>query len=258
MEAEVRSLLPWPLWCWIGVGIDGRRCWVVVVWHYIGFWRICWGGVLWHAVWLAVGDGVGGRGSGRRGVKEVKVERSRGSNRSGRCSRRWDPLQDNMWVKLRLGAVEPGHGGLQQTLLTPERQKHNKPSVITNKRTHMKCIHVRLRLHFKIRLKYSSKQTTGLLKHVRNYRNATTIKLPKFNLTQQMVVTQFVSECFHTVIALKCRSKQPHQDPQEEVVLVWFQMIMIHFPFFFFFYMYNTIQACSIYLYQSHVSKIKV
>lgn len=176
MEAEVRSLLPWPLWCWIGVGIDGRRCWVVVVWHYIGFWRICWGGVLWHAVWLAVGDGVGGRGSGRRGVREVKVERSRGSSRSGRCSRRWDPLQDNMWVKLRLGAVEPGHGGLQQTLLTPERQKHNKPSVITNMRTHMKCIHVRLRLHFKIRLKYRSKQTTGLLKHVRNYRNATTIK----------------------------------------------------------------------------------
>lgn len=92
---------------------------MAVVWHYIGFWRICWGGVLWHAVWLAVGDGVGGRGSGRRGVRKVKVERSRGSSGSGRCSRRWDPLQDNMWVKLRLGAVEPGHGGLQQTLLTP-------------------------------------------------------------------------------------------------------------------------------------------
>lgn len=126
-EGGAQSLLPWPLWCRVGVGIDRRRCWVAVVWHsYIGFRGIRWSGVRWHVVRLAVGDGVGRWGDGRRGVRKVKVERSR---RSGGRSRRRDPLQDDMWVQLRVWAVEPGHGGLQQALLTPGRERPKKNSM---------------------------------------------------------------------------------------------------------------------------------
>ncbi|KAF3859405.1 hypothetical protein F7725_021804, partial [Dissostichus mawsoni] len=102
------ELLPWPLWCRVGVGIDGRRCWVRV-----GVGRVGWDRVLRHEVWLHVGGGVGGGGGGGW---EVEVERGGGS---GGCCGSWDSLQDDMGVELRLGAVESGKRRLQQTLLTP-------------------------------------------------------------------------------------------------------------------------------------------
>lgn len=42
--------------------------------------------------------------------------RGRGGRRRGWG---WDPLQDHVRIELGLGAVEAGHGRLQQTLLTP-------------------------------------------------------------------------------------------------------------------------------------------
>lgn len=93
----------------MGVGGHGR----------VGVGRVRRGGILRHDVRQAVGGGVGGRGGGGGGGGEVEVERGGGSGRGGGRCRSRDPLQDDVGVKLRLGAVEPGHGGLQQTLLTP-------------------------------------------------------------------------------------------------------------------------------------------
>lgn len=49
----------------------------------------------------------------------MEVERGRGCRRGRGRSWSRDPLQDDVGVKLRFGAVESRHGGLQQTLLTP-------------------------------------------------------------------------------------------------------------------------------------------
>lgn len=67
---------------------------------------------------------VSGRGGGGG---QVEVEgRGRGQRGGGRGRGR-DPLQDDMRVKLRLGAVEAGHGRLQQTLLAPVRTAQQPP-----------------------------------------------------------------------------------------------------------------------------------
>lgn len=109
-------LLPWPLWCRVGVGVDGRRCRVVCWNRRVGVGRVRRRRVLGHEVRLTVGGHVGGRGGGGG---QVEVEWGGRSGRGGGCRRSRDPLQDDVWVKLGLGAVESGQGGLQQTLLTP-------------------------------------------------------------------------------------------------------------------------------------------
>lgn len=104
-------LLPRPLGR--RVGVDGRRCRVVRGNRRVGVGRVRRRGVLRHDVRPTLGRG-GGRGGGRG---RVEVERGGGRRRSRR------PLQDDVRVELRLGAVESGQGGLQQTLLTPGRKK---------------------------------------------------------------------------------------------------------------------------------------
>lgn len=106
------KLLPWPLGGWVGVGVDGRRRGLGKGGRGGGVGRVCRGGISRHDVMLAVGGHVSGRGGGRGG-RQVEVEGSGGGSR-GR-----DPLQDHVRVELRLGAVEAGHGRLQETLLTP-------------------------------------------------------------------------------------------------------------------------------------------
>lgn len=71
-----------------------------------------------HDMVLAVGRRMSGRGGGRGG-RQVEVEGGGGSGRGRGRGRGRDPLQDHVWVELRLGAVEAGHGRLQETLLTP-------------------------------------------------------------------------------------------------------------------------------------------
>lgn len=93
------------------MGVGGHR--------RVGVGRVRRGGILRHHVGLAVGGYVGGRGGGGGGGGEVEVEGGGRSGRGGGCRGSGDPLQDDMGVELRLGAVESRHGGLQQTLLTP-------------------------------------------------------------------------------------------------------------------------------------------
>lgn len=117
-------LLPRPLRCRVGVGVDGRRCQVWVggqgrVW--VG--RVRWRRVLRHDVRMTVGGsgGVGRGGGGGRGGRgrQVEVERGGGSRGGGGRRGRGDPLQHHVRVQLRVGAVEAVHGGLQQALLAP-------------------------------------------------------------------------------------------------------------------------------------------
>lgn len=118
------QLLPWPLWCRVRVGVDRRRCRVRVGGHsrvWVG--RVRRGRILRHHVRMTVGGGVGGRGGGGGGVGEVEVEGGGRSGRGGGRCRSGDSLQDDVRVELRLGAVESGQGGLQQTLLTPEGKR---------------------------------------------------------------------------------------------------------------------------------------
>lgn len=105
-------LLPRPLRGWVGVGVDGRWRWVSKGGRSrVGIGRVCRGGITRHDVVL----GVSGRGGGGGGG-QVEVE---GGARGGGRGRGRDPLQDDVRVELRLGAVEAGHGRLQQTLLAP-------------------------------------------------------------------------------------------------------------------------------------------
>lgn len=93
------------------MGVGGHSC--------VGVGRVRRGGILRHDVRLAVGGRMGGRGGNGGGGGEVEVERGGWSGRGGGRRRSRDPLQDDVRVKLRLRAVESGHGGLQQTLLAP-------------------------------------------------------------------------------------------------------------------------------------------
>lgn len=126
------QLLPWPLWCWVGVGVDRRRCRVGVGRHScVGVGWVRRGRILRHYMRLVVGGCVGGRGGSGGGGGEVEVEGGGWSRRGRGRSRSRDPLQDDVRVKLGLRAVESRHGGLQQTLLTPERQRKRKHRIIS-------------------------------------------------------------------------------------------------------------------------------
>lgn len=99
-------LLPGSLRRRVRVGVDGRRG-VVGRDSSVRVGRVRRCGVLGHDVGLAVVV-VGGvrRGrSGRGGGGQVEVERGRGSGRSRGCGGGRDPLQDDVRVKLRVGAV---------------------------------------------------------------------------------------------------------------------------------------------------------
>lgn len=73
-----------------------------------GVGRICRGGIARHDVVLAMGRRRGGRGG-----RQVEVEGGGGSRRGRGRGRGRDPLQDDVRVELRLGAVEASNGRLQ-------------------------------------------------------------------------------------------------------------------------------------------------